>query len=354
MAESIFMDVKPVYLDYNATTPLAPEVRSAIVDSLDNWGNPSSAHYLGVQAKKAIEKARGQVASMIGAKSSEITFTSGGTESNHLAIWTAIHHFRERSKKTPQIITTNIEHSAILEPLRKLENEGVCQVDYVPVVKGTGRVSVAELVSTVTDCTCLVTVMMANNETGIIQPVKQIFREITALNMTRNIPILVHTDAAQTIGKLDVNVDDLQADLLTIVGHKFYGPRIGALYHRGSDKWKVSPLLLGGGQEYGLRAGTENTPMIVGIGQAAELVNTNLDVYTNHMRKMRDYLRDGLIRKFNLVLEDTGTLDLGQVLWRYVDINMLPNTLSVRFGGTTGSSILHQLNHILIASTEWL
>jgi len=345
--------IEPVYMDYNATTPLDPQVRTEITAGLELWGNPSSPYSVGTKAKAAVEKARSKVAEMIGAQSCEITFTSGGTESNHMAIWTAIHHFRKNNCNVkPEIITTNIEHCAITAPLRKLEAEGLCTVRYIPAIKGSGRVSANEVISGISDATALITIILANNETGIIQPVKEIFREAREVNKRRSCPILLHTDAAQTIGKMKTNVDDLQADMLTIVGHKFYGPRIGALYHRSSTSWQPAPLFYGGGQERGLRSGTENTPMIVGLGAAATLVSQYLDEYSEHMKSIRDYLRDGLIRNFKLVVSEVNpSLETGQVFWRYLDAQMLPNTLSVRFGGTTGRKMLDLLEDDLQAST---
>ena len=292
-------DSKPVYLDYNATTPLAPEVVEAVTLALAAWGNPSSGYQTGREARARVEAARAQVAEMVGAEPEEITFTSGGTEANHLAIWAALELYRgsdpaavttrcpspetraapachpaTSSRGLPHIVTSNIEHPAVTAPLAQLEARGWAAVTRVPVVRGSGRWSVASMLEAVTPDTCLVTVMLANNETGILQPVKELFSALRASAPPTRVPILLHTDAAQAIGKIPVSGPELGADLVTIVGHKFYGPRIGALYHRKGVA--VSPMFYGGGKEAGLRPGTENTPMIAGLGAACGLVTRNV------------------------------------------------------------------------------
>ena len=349
----------PVYLDYNATTPLAPEVVTSITQGLQLWGNPSSGYRTGQVAKETIKVAREQVKVTIGADSvQEITFTSGGTEANHLALWSAIAQYRQccqvASSSCPSsgsipchqvttniahVVTSNIEHPAISAPLARLEQEGLVRVTRVPVVPGTGRWTVASVVDSVTPDTCMVTMMLANNETGIIQPVKDLFSQLKSNPPTTRCPILLHSDVAQAIGKIPVDVNDLCADMVTIVGHKFYGPRVGALYHRTGVP--VTPMLFGGGQEAGLRPGTENTPMILGLGTACQLVSDNLASYSDHMRRIRDYLRDQLIKHFTLVNSDEPrSLKAGEVCWRYLDHLTLPNTLSVRVGGFTGPELL--------------
>jgi len=345
-------DLEPVYLDYNATTPIASEVQAAIIENLDNWGNPSSSYTIGKRAKSAVDKARNQIAEMLEAQAEDVIFTSGGTESNHLAILSAINKYRESNTNTlAHIVTTNVEHPAITRPLRHYEEQNMCTITYVPVVKGTGRVNVTAVLDSLQPRTCLVTIMLANNETGIIQPVQQIFSEIGKLNLTRSEKILLHTDAAQVIGKLKVSAQDLQADMITIVGHKFYGPRIGALFCKNPENI-IRPMFFGGNQERGYRSGTENVAMIAGLGAAAQLVTDNIDGYTKHLKNVRDYLRDGLMTRFQLVLnEEDPKLERGEVMWRYVDSHMLPNTLSVRFGGYAGNQLLAELSDNLQAST---
>jgi len=292
----------------------------------------------------------------------------GGTESNHLAIWSALALYRSRGKikddkcpggskpachpssqGLPHIVTTNVEHCAIELPLKRLEEEGVARVTRVPVVPGTGRVTVPSVLEAVEQDTCLVTIMLANNETGVLQPVAEIFKALKERPPNTLVPPILHTDAAQAVGKVRVHVNELCADLVTIAGHKFYAPKVGALYHRSGVT--VTPMFYGGGQEAGLRPGTENVPMIVGLGAAAELVTTNLSMYAEHMAEMRNYLREQLIRRFQLVAgEDGGSLKAGEVCWRMVDSMTLPNTLSVRFGGTTSPELLRKCQGKIEAS----
>ena len=359
----------PIYLDYNATTPLAPEVETAIRESLGLWGNPSSGYRTGSAAREAVTEARQRVAEMIGAEASEVTFTSGGTESNHLAIWSALASYRSSlrtelssdcpggsgpachnsSTGRPHVVTSNIEHPAITAPLAALEREGLCRVTRVPVVPGAGRWTVQSVLDSVTVDTCLVTLMLANNETGILQPVGELFSRLRQFPPQTRCPVILHSDAAQAVGKVKVDVRELRADMMTVVGHKFYGPRVGCLYHRTGVR--VTPMLYGGGQEGGLRPGTENTPMIVGLGAAALLVSRNIAEYSNHLRAVRDYLRDQLIRHFTLVSSDLPvSLARGQICWRYVDRLTLPNTLSLRFGGWTGPALLAACKDELEAS----
>lgn len=199
----------------------------------------------------------------------------------------------------PHFITCTVEHDSIRLPLEHLVEDQVAEVTFVPVSKVNGQVEVEDILAAVRPTTCLVTVMLANNETGVIMPISEISRRIKALNQIRaasGLPrVLVHTDAAQALGKRRVDVEDLGVDFLTIVGHKFYGPRIGALYVRGVGKLTpLYPMLFGGGQERNFRPGTENTPMIAGLGKAADLVSENCETYEAHMRDIRDYLEERL------------------------------------------------------------
>jgi selenocysteine lyase len=351
----------PVYLDHNATTPLAPEVVAAVTAALQLWGNPSSPYASGRRAAEAVALARERVAGMVGAEPQEITFTSGGTEANHLALWSALAAHRRRgavpagrgcpgagpachpaTTGLPHIVTSNVEHPAIDLPLRRLQEEGLAKVTRVPVVPGTGRVTVPAMLEAVGPDTCLVTLMLANNETGVLQPVAELFKALQASRRAASqadasspLPLL-HTDAAQAVGKVPVAVGELGADMLTLAGHKFYGPRVGALCHR----VPLTPMLYGGGQEGGRRPGTENTPMVVGLGVAAGLVAAGLASHMEHMAGVRDYLREELIRRFQLVTgeEVQGPLAAGQLSWRMVDRHCLPNTLSVRWVGQKRAS----------------
>ncbi|XP_057241910.1 selenocysteine lyase isoform X2 [Malurus melanocephalus] len=299
-----------VYLDHNATTPLAPEVAQAVWDAMcQAWGNPSSSHPTGKKAKELIGCARESLARMLGGRPEDIIFTSGGTEANNMVIHTACRHFHENqrgtgdNRGTPHIVTSSVEHDSIRLPLEQLGREGLAEATFVPVSPLSGQAEVDDVLAAVRPNTCLVSLMLANNETGIIMPVAELSQRIRALNQRRTaegLPrILVHTDAAQMIGKGRVDVRELGVDYLTIVGHKFHGPRIGALYAHGPGTTApLHPMLFGGGQERNFRPGTENTPMIAGLGQAAELVSTNWEAYEAHMQDVRDYLEARLEASF--------------------------------------------------------
>ncbi|XP_063504253.1 selenocysteine lyase isoform X3 [Pongo pygmaeus] len=324
---------RKVYMDYNATTPLEPEVIQAMTEAMwEAWGNPSSPYSAGRKAKDIINAARESLAKMIGGKPQDIIFTSGGTESNNLVIHSVVKHFHANQPSEahtgahhspvkgakPHFITSSVEHDSIRLPLEHLVEEQVAAVTFVPVSKVSGQAEVDDILAAVRPTTCLVTIMLANNETGVVMPVPEISQRIKALNQERVAaglpPILVHTDAAQALGKQRVDVEDLGVDFLTIVGHKFYGPRIGALYVRGLGEFTpLYPMLFGGGQEWNFRPGTENTPMIAGLGkvspelcihslcvcpQAAELVTQNCEAYEAHMRDVRDYLEERLEAEF--------------------------------------------------------
>lgn len=251
------MDASPIYLDHNATTPVAPEVAEAMWPYLtEHFGNPSSTTPLGRRARAGIDTAREQVATLIGAHPDEITFTSGGTESNNLATRGTAAHATHRTA-----VTSTVEHPATIEPLKLLEADG-WHVHRLP-VDADGRVSAEDVPDGPIG---LGTLIFAQNETGTIQPVAQIADRVHAAGG------VMHTDAAQAVGKIPVSVDDLGEDLLSIAGHKLYAPKgVGALYVRRGTT--VRPLLVGAGQERGLRPGTENVASIVGLGMAAELAN---------------------------------------------------------------------------------
>ncbi|XP_068001465.1 selenocysteine lyase isoform X2 [Melanerpes formicivorus] len=299
-----------VYLDYNATTPLAPEVAQAVWDAMHHaWGNPSSSHPAGRNAKDLIHSARESLARMVGGRPEDIIFTSGGTEANNMVIHAARRHFCESqsrpgdSQKMPHIVTSNVEHDSVRLLLEQLVKESLAEATFVVVSPQSGRAEVDDVLAAIRPTTCLVSIMLANNETGVIMPVMELSQRIHALNVQRvaeGLPrILVHTDAAQMIGKGRVDVQELGVDYLTIVGHKFYGPRIGALYVRGpGTTTPLHPMLFGGGQERSFRPGTENTPMIAGLGQAAELVSKNWEAYEAHMQDIRDYLEARLEASF--------------------------------------------------------
>ncbi|XP_071608063.1 selenocysteine lyase isoform X3 [Heliangelus exortis] len=285
-----------VYLDHNATTPLAPEVARAVQDALcQAWGNPSSSHPAGRKAKELVGSARESLARMVGGRPEDIVFTSGGTEESQAG--------PGDSRGVPHIVTSSVEHDSIRLPLEQLVKERRAEATFVPVSPRSGQAEVDDVLAAIQPTTCLVTIMLANNETGVIMPVAELSLRLRALNQQRaaeGMPrVLLHTDAAQMIGKGHVDVQELGVDYLTIVGHKFYGPRIGALYARGpGTTTPLHPLLFGGGQERNFRPGTENTPMIAGLGQAAELVSKNWEAYEAHMRDVRDYLEARLEASF--------------------------------------------------------
>jgi cysteine desulfurase len=272
--------VREVYLDYNATTPVDPEVREAMLPFLgEEFGNPSSVHPLGRRARRAVEQARQQVAELLNASEpSEIIFTSGATEANNMALLGATLF---AGHKTGHIVTTQIEHPCVMGVCQFLERWGF-RVTYLPVDRQC-RVPPESVLDALTDDTLIVSVMLANNETGTVQPVA----EIAQLVKERRPDVLVHTDAVQAIAKVPVDVQALGVDLLSISAHKFYGPKgIGALYIRSGTK--LEPLLRGGHQEHGMRAGTENVAGIVGLGKAAEIARRDFEVVTQHLWRLRE------------------------------------------------------------------
>uniref|UniRef100_A0AAQ4R2J0 Selenocysteine lyase n=1 Tax=Gasterosteus aculeatus aculeatus TaxID=481459 RepID=A0AAQ4R2J0_GASAC len=328
-----------IYMDCNATTPLEPEVIQAISEALqDAWGNPSSNYIAGAKAKATINQARENVARMVGGKAEDIIFTSGGTEANNLVLHTALEHFRTScraaeqreghrngSSGLPHIITSNVEHDSVKLVAEHLQKD---DVTYVPVSKGTARVEVEDIMAAVRPNTCLISVMLANNETGVIMPVQEICQRVKSLNKRpERLRILLHTDAAQALGKIRVDACELGVDYLTIVGHKFYAPRIGALFVNGPGRrTPLYPMLFGGGQERNFRPGTENTPMIAGLGKAAELVTSNLSDYESHMRTTKLYLEERLKAVFN-----------GKIRFNshFPGADILPNTCNVSILGPT-------------------
>ena len=305
----------PIYLDHNASTPVHPEVVEAMLPYLrERFGNPSSNHAYGQQAREAIARAREQVASLLGCQPDEIVFTSGGTEASNLAI----RGVAEVSSRR-QIVTSVVEHPATARPCAYLERHGF-QVARMS-VSGDGQVQVDEARSLVCGSTALVTVMLAQNETGTLMPIREIARA------AHEQQALMHTDAAQAVGKISVRVDDLDVDLLSIAGHKLYAPKgVGALYVRRGTV--LAPLVLGAGHERGLRPGTENVASIVGLGVACELVRRDLEAESARERDLRDELFQQLsVGVPGLRLNGHPT-------------ERLPNTLNVSFPGVRGSALL--------------
>ncbi len=280
--------MRRVYLDHAATTPVHPEVAEAVKEAmLVYYGNPSSIHSFGREARRAVDEAREKVARLIGAEPAEIIFTSGATESDNLAIKGMAYAGRDRGG---HIITSSIEHHAILHACEQLEKEGF-RVTYLP-VDGDGLVDPADVEQAIGEDTILISIMLANNEVGTIQPIE----EIGAIARQRGIPF--HTDAVQAVGQIPVDVNRLQVDLLSLSGHKMYGPKgIGALYLR--KRTRIQPLFQGGSHERRLRPGTENVPGIVGLGKAAELASAELAERGRRYALLRDRLRDKLWSALN-------------------------------------------------------
>lgn len=311
-----------IYLDFNASTPIAPEVAEAMRPYLtEHYGNPSSRHWAGAPAKDAVERARAEVAGLLGCDAAEIVFTSGGSESNNHALKGI---FFASQRQNAHIVTTAIEHPAILNPCRFLERLGA-EVTYVPVDR-YGLVDPDDVKRAITARTVLVTIMHANNEVGTIQPIREISR------LTRERGIIFHSDAAQSVGKIETRVDELGVDLLSTAGHKLYAPKgIGALYIRTGTR--MEPLIHGAGHESGRRAGTESILLDVALGAACRIAPAWLG-----MPSVRE-LRDRLWQKLYAGLGD------GVVINGHPELR-LPNTLNVSFKGRIGSDVLAGLGDV--------
>jgi cysteine desulfurase len=316
------MEMQKIYLDYNASTPIAPEVAKAMKPFLtQHFGNPSSHHWAGAPAKEAVEHARGQVAGLLQCKRNEIVFTSGGSESNNHAIKGVFYALKEKGN---HIITTQIEHPAVINPCRFLERCGA-EVTYVGVDQ-SGRVDPEDIKKAVTPQTIVITVMHANNEVGTIQPVEEISK------IAKHHGILFHTDAAQSVGKVKTTVDDLGVDLLSIAGHKLYAPKgVGALYSR--EGTPIESLIHGAGHESGRRAGTENVLLIVGLGMACEIAKRHLD--DHKIQDLRDRFWEMLKKNFG-----------NEIVLNGHPTHRLPNTLNVSFIGRVGAEILARLEGV--------
>jgi cysteine desulfurase len=309
-----------IYLDHNATTRIAPEVLRAMMPYLgDNFGNPSSSHLLGARARKGVDLARKQIASLLGCKEHEIIFTSGGTESNNMVLKGLINLDDPRKA---HIITCAVEHSSIMNPILYLMELGV-RVSILP-VDSFGIVDPADVQKAISADTSLISIMLANNETGSIQPI----REISEIAKEYDIP--VHTDAAQAVGKLEVNVNELGIDFLSVAGHKIYGPKgIGVLYIR--EGMKMTPLLHGAGQEGGRRAGTESVILAVGLGEACRVAKKRLKNDIESMLLLRNHLQEILFE------------GLAGVVLNGHPVKRLPNTLNISVPGLRGDQILEGL-----------
>lgn len=306
-----------IYMDHSATTPVDQQVAEAMMTVLTaGFGNPSSIHSFGQDAHRVVETARKQVAALIGATSEEIVFTSGGTEANNMALLGTARTYSSRGR---HIITSSIEHHAVLDTCQHLQSEGY-EVTYLPVDR-FGQVDVSEVEKSIRPDTILVSIMHANNEIGTIQPIADIGR------ITHQRDIVFHTDAVQTVGRVPIDVHAIDVDLLSLSGHKFYGPKgIGALYIRSGIR--PAPLLHGGGQERQLRSGTENVPGIVGMGRAAELARTGMADRISHVNRLGQNLYQRIKQSIPQAYL-TGAPD-----------KRLPGHVSLVFPGVEGSAML--------------
>ena len=307
----------PIYLDHNATTPVHPEVVEAMLPWLkEHFGNPSSTHVYGRRTHEAVEAAREQVAELLGCKADEVFFTSGGTEANNLAILGSAEALADHRK---HVVTTVVEHPATARPCDRLEHEG-WKVTRLP-VDGRGMVRIEEVRAFVRGDTALVSVMLANNETGTVMPI----HEIAEIAHVRG--ALLHTDAAQAVGKIPARVEDLGVDLLSVAGHKLYAPKgVGALYVRHGTP--IRPVLLGAGHERGLRPGTENVPYIVGLGKACQIAARDVEKEAVRLQALRDELWE-LLRA-----------EIPRLRLNGHPTERLPNTLNVSFPAVSGSVVL--------------
>jgi cysteine desulfurase len=315
-----------IYLDYNATTPTDPRVAEAMQPYLTGFfGNPSSGHRAGREARDAVERARSQVAGCLGCTPGEIIFTSGGTESNNLALRGVV-----AARGGGHVITTAVEHPAVLEVALAMEMEGAIELTVVGVDRH-GRVDQAEIEDAIRPDTVLVSLMLANNEVGTLQPVAEV------AGMCRRKGVLVHTDAAQAVGKVPVDVDFLGVDLLTVAGHKLYAPKgVGALFIR--EGVEIQPLLRGAGHERRLRAGTENVLEVVGLGAACELVVEEINAEFPRLAALRRALHHRLASGV------VGLVEHGH------PVESLPNTLSVSFPGVNAGELLEVIGDEVAAS----
>lgn len=323
----------PIYLDCHSTTPLDPQVLDAMLPYLkSDFGNASSkSHCFGWKAEAAVENARSKVARLLGCQSKEVVFTSGATESNNFVLRGIVEAYANRGN---HIITTQIEHKCILATCEYLEKRGV-KVTYLPVDE-YGQIRLQDLQNALTDETLLVSIMAANNETGTIQPMA----EIGELCRSRN--VFFHTDAAQAVGKIPLNMDAMKIDLLSLSAHKFYGPKgIGAVYVRRKDpRVEPAPLLMGGGQEHGFRSGTLNVPGIVGLGKAAEIAAAELEKEKSSVTSLRDSLHRGLEAK------------IGKIHLNGHPTSRLPHSLNLSFPFVESDSLVAGMKNIAVSSTS--
>jgi cysteine desulfurase len=321
---------QPIYLDYQATTPMDPRVLEAMMPYFTyKFGNPHSrSHSYGWEAEEGVEKARAQVAKLIGADEKEVIFTSGATESNNLAIRGVAEFYKDRRN---HIVTTVTEHKCVLDTCRHLEQQGF-DVTYLPVQKN-GLVDLDVLREAVTDKTVVVSIMAVNNEIGVIQPLAEIGK------ICREKKVFFHTDAAQAAGKIPLDVEAMNIDLLSISGHKIYGPKgIGALYVRRKPRVRLVPLIVGGGQERGFRSGTLPTPLCVGLGEAAEIALKEMDAESKRLAKLQARMLKGLNAKLTDI-HVNGDLE-----------HRIPGNLNIGFAYVEGESLMMGIKGLSVSS----
>jgi len=322
-------EMKPLYLDAQATTPMDPRVLDAMLPyQVSYYGNPHSrTHQYGWESEKAMEVAREQVAGLVGADPKEIIWTSGATESNNIAV-KGVGRFYKGKKK--HVVTTQTEHKCVLDSCRILESEGI-DVTYLPVLP-SGLIDLEQFEAALRPDTSLVSVMMVNNEIGVIQPVEEIGK------ICRARKIFFHTDAAQAVGKIPVDVNSMNIDLMSISGHKIYGPKgVGALYVRRRPRVRVEPIQNGGGQERGLRSGTVPTPLVVGLGAACELANREMEYDHQHVQRLSDMLVQGLTSQLQNVVRNGGE-------------NVYPGCVNLSFHCVEGESMLMAMKDVALSS----
>lgn len=320
----------PIYLDYQATTPCDPRVVQAMLPYFtEKFGNPHSRnHHFGWEAEEAVENARRQVASIIGADEKEVIFTSGATESNNLAL-KGVAHFQKDKKN--HIITTVTEHKCILDSCRHLELEGF-EVTYLP-VQQNGLIDLEQLKAAITDKTVIVSVMAVNNEIGVIQPLAEIGK------ICRERKVYFHTDAAQAVGKIPLDVNAMNIDLMSISGHKIYGPKgVGALYVRRKPRVRLEALIHGGGQERGMRSGTLPTPLVVGLGEACAIAEKEMGAESERLKYLRDRMYDGIKSQLPEVYLNG---DLEQ---------RIPGNLNISFAYVEGEGLMMGIKDLAVSS----
>ena len=320
----------PIYMDYHATTPVDPRVLDAMLPYFrEEFGNAASkSHSFGWRAEEAVEAARADVAQLIGATSKEIVFTSGATESDNLAVKGAAHFYKEKGR---HVVTCRTEHKAVLDPMHRLEREGY-EVSYLPVGRD-GRVDPSDVAKALRPDTILLSIMHANNETGVLHPVEEIGR------IAREKGVAFHCDAVQTVGKVPFDVEKLNVDLASISAHKMYGPKgVGALYVRRKPRVRLIAEMDGGGHERGYRSGTLNVPGIVGLGKACAIARAEMTEEAARVLALRERLRNGILERIELVTVN-GSLE-----------HRLPGNLNVSFAYVEGEALMMAVKDVAVSS----